>query len=265
MPCPRCFRRRFWRLRRHHARCKYCRYEWSLRRWLVPGLRLSEPQWTTLLDAFLRDRTRHAVAQETGLKRRRLQAALTIVREVLAADAPPRFRGPVEADDCFLGPRWGNRRPWQRRTRRGRGTDQQPVLGLFDRKTGIVAATVIPRVRWQHLASVLKTRVADRATVYTDTYTAYRPLRRSGYRHYLVDHSRGEYARGCVTVNHVESFWGYVKRRFKVTGGLRRHRLPLYLAEWVWRYNHRRLPRSTQVKRLLELLNEQSIGGKTCT
>ena len=265
MPCPHCGYRRCWRIRRGHVRCKRCRTEWSSRHWIVPGLRYSEADWRTLLDAFLRDRTRSAIARETGLKLRRLQAALTVLRQALALEAHGRFRGPVEVDDCFLGPRWHNRRPWQRFTKRGRGTDQQPVFGVFDRPTGTVAAVVIPRVRWPHIAPLLRAWIQDGANVYSDTYSAYRPLRRAGYRHQVVDHGRHEYARGCVSVNHVESFWGYVKRRFKVTGGLRRHRLPLYLAEWVWRYNHRTLSREAQVKRLIEMLKEQSIGGKTCT
>ncbi len=44
------------------------------------------------------------------------------------------------------------------------------------------------------------------------------------------------------------------KRRLAAKGGIRRERLPLYLAEYVWRYNHRRLSGPEQVKTLLKLL-----------
>jgi transposase-like protein len=49
-------------------------------------------------------------------------------------------------------------------------------------------------------------------------------------------------------------FWGYLKRRLAAKGGIRRERLPLYLAECVWRYNHRKLSAQEQVRSLLNLL-----------
>ncbi len=39
------------------------------------------------------------------------------------------------------------------------------------------------------------------------------------------------------TNNGREGFWGYLKRNLSAKGGIRRDRLPLYLAEYVWRYN----------------------------
>ncbi|HSB79767.1 MAG TPA: hypothetical protein VLM91_13375 [Candidatus Methylomirabilis sp.] len=55
-------------------------------------------------------------------------------------------------------------------------------------------------------------------------------------------------------INALEGFWGYLKVRLAAKGGIRRSQLPLYLAEYVWRYNHRRLSVEEQVKRLLRLL-----------
>jgi len=48
-------------------------------------------------------------------------------------------------------------------------------------------------------------------------------------------------------INCLESFWGYLKRRLAPKGGIR-ERLPLYLAEYVWRYNHRSLSLEQQTK-----------------
>ena len=49
-------------------------------------------------------------------------------------------------------------------------------------------------------------------------------------------------------------------------GGVRRERLPLYVAEYVWRYNHRRFSVDGQVKRLLNLLHKRSHpGGSSAT
>ncbi len=214
------------------------------------------------MESFIRDWTLYAVGRETGMKLTQLHKILTIIRQTMLVDLPAKFRGPIEVDDAFLGPRWLNRHLWQRTTKRGRGTDQQPIIGLFDQNSGKVAATVIPKVEWRYIHAFLQGRARQKVGLYTDTYSAYHPAKRNGYDHKVVDHIHGEYARGTVTVNHIESFWGYMKRKFKVTGGLRRNRLNLYLGEWVWRYNHRHQSREAKVKRLLNLLKELQISGR---
>jgi len=40
-------------------------------------------------------------------------------------------------------------------------------------------------------------------------------------------------------INGLEGFWGYLKRNLASKGGIRRERIPFYLAEYVWRFNHR--------------------------
>jgi len=55
-------------------------------------------------------------------------------------------------------------------------------------------------------------------------------------------------------MNGLEGFWGYFKRRLAAKGGIRPERLPLYLVEYVWRYNHRRLSVEQQVRVLMDML-----------
>jgi hypothetical protein len=57
--------------------------------------------------------------------------------------------------------------------------------------------------------------------------------------------------------NHIEGFegfWGYFKRGLASKGGIRKERFPLYLAEYVWRFEHHNYPVSEQIKLLLTLL-----------
>ena len=74
------------------------------------------------------------------------------------------------------------------------------------------------------------------------------------FPHEKVDHQSGVYARGIVNTNGIESFWRFLKRRLKITGGVRRGRLPLFLGEEVWRFNHRKLSLDEQTEELLKLL-----------
>jgi len=56
----------------------------------------------------------------------------------------------------------------------------------------------------------------------------------------MLKHYEGEYSGGKgYHINDLEGFWGYLKRRLSAKGGIRKERLPLYLAEYVWKYNHR--------------------------
>jgi transposase-like protein len=58
----------------------------------------------------------------------------------------------------------------------------------------------------------------------------------------------------CKLFNGLEGFWGYLKRKLSSKGGIRRERLPLYLGEYVWRYNYRKLSLKEQKSRLFTLI-----------
>jgi len=65
-----------------------------------------------------------------------------------------------------------------------------------------------------------------------------------------------------ITFNGLEGFWGYLKRMLAAKGGIRRERLPLYLAEYVWRYNYRKLAIRDQINIVLsQLQNTHELGG----
>ena len=59
-------------------------------------------------------------------------------------------------------------------------------------------------------------------------------------RHRTVGHSRGEYVNGAVHTNTIEGFWSIVKRGIMGTfHKVSRKYLPLYVAEFEFRYNNR--------------------------
>jgi transposase len=198
-----------------------------------------------------------AIASETGLHRRRILRALSVLRQALACEVPPVFRGTVEVDETYLGGHWRNRRLGQRGLPKGRGTIKTPVFGLLCRG-GQVWAQVVPNVSQQTLHALIRRRVTPGSTICSDTWMGYTGIATKGYVHRLVDHSQG-YTAGRSRSHHInglEGFWGYCKRRLAAKGGIRRERLPLYLAEYVWRYNHRQLSRQQQINALLQILRK---------
>ena len=186
---------------------------------------------------FVLGQSAEVIAQEARLERKRVLRALIVVRQAMVRDVPHVFSGVVEVDETYLGGSWRNRRLAKRvqGTKRGRGTTKQAVFGILCRG-GLVWAQVVPNVEAKTLLPLLHQRVQRGSIVCSDTFTSYTGVAAGSH------------------VNGLEGFGGYLKRRLAAKGGVRRERLPLYLAEYVWRYNHRRLLGPEQVKTLFKLL-----------
>jgi transposase len=251
--CPRCGGKKLWSIRRGKLRCSACRYEWT------PGrlpLQLGRREWQKLLHWFLRGLPARAIAQETGLHHQRVFRALTHVRVAMQEDIPDVFSGTVEVDETYLGGQWKNKRLSERKTgsKRGRGTKKTPVFGILCRG-GKVWAQIVPDVEARTLLPLITKQVEPGSTVCSDTWKSYTGVAANGYVHRLVKHQEGEYSDNKGNhINGLEGFWGYLKRRLAAKGGIRRERLPLYLTEYVWRYNHRNETIESQKKQLLKLL-----------
>jgi transposase-like protein len=170
-------------------------------------------------------------------------------------NVPEPFSGVVEVDETFIGGQWRNK-PYRIRrlgTKRGHGTSKQAIFGMLSRVTGEVTATPIPNLKSDTLLSVLRVHAQPTALIYTDGWSGYARVYQF-FSHEQVDHQAGLYVRGTVHTNSIESFWGYLKRRLKITGGVRKDRLALFLGEEVWRFNHRKLSLEEKTEKLCSLL-----------
>ncbi|MDI6891093.1 MAG: IS1595 family transposase [Thermodesulfovibrionales bacterium] len=251
--CPQCNYSKTYVIRRQKRRCLRCKYEWQPDR--LP-LRLKESQWHSLLMTFFKSLPSHDIAQETGLERKRVMRALLMVRRVMANDIPAVFSGTVEIDETYLGGQWKNKRRSQKigLAKRGRGTKKTPVFGILCRK-GKVWAEIVPDVEAKTLIPLIKQRVKPGSTVCSDTWKSYTGIAAKGYVHRLVEHGKGEYSdKKGSHINGLEGFWGCLKRRLAAKGGIRKERLPLYLAEYVWRYNHRNMTVDEKTNKMISLL-----------
>jgi transposase-like protein len=215
-----------------------------------------ESQWHALLMTFFKGFSSHDIALETGIERKRVLRALLIVRRAMVKDIPAVFSGTVEIDETYLGGQWKNKRRSQRISlaKRGRGTQKTPVFGILCRK-GKVWAEIVPDVEAKTLIPLIKQHVKPGSTVCSDTWKSYTGIAAKGYVHRLVEHGKGEYSdKKGNHINGLEGFWGYLKRRLAAKGGIRKERLPLYLAEYVWRYNHRNMSVHEKTDKMLSLL-----------
>jgi len=110
---------------------------------------------------------------------------------------------------------------------------------------------------------LLRKRVAKGSIVCSDTFPRYTGATAKGYVHRLVRHGQQEYVESQG--NHIdesEGFWGYLKGKLAAKGGVRSERLPLYIAEYVWRYNHRDMDIRDQTTLIVRLIkNKCKFGG----
>ena len=92
------------------------------------------------------------------------------------------------------------------------------------------------------LDSFVRTAVSRRVDlVATDEHAGYRLLGLGEqYPHSVIRHSGGEYVRGVVHTNSIESFWSLLKRGVIGTyHNVSKEYLPLYLNEFSFRYSNR--------------------------
>ena len=145
------------------------------------------------------------------------------------------LRGTVETDETYVGGK-------SREGRRGRGSERKtPVLALVERG-GRAVSHPVQRVRARELKGAIREMVAPSARIVTDDFASYRGIGRefSG-GHGVVRHSVGEYVRGDVHTNTVESYFAILKRGVHGTfHHVSKRHLPRYCDEFDFRWNHRK-------------------------
>jgi transposase-like protein len=138
----------------------------------------------------------------------------------------------VEADETYIG--------GKRHGKRGRGAEgKTPVFGIAQRQ-GKVIAKVVSDVKATTLLPIIKERVLQKTTVYTDELHSYDKLPKLGYRHKRIHHASKVYVMGDIHTNTIDGFWSLIKRGISgVNHAVSAKYLPNYLNEYAFRYNRR--------------------------
>jgi transposase-like protein len=166
------------------------------------------------------------------------------IRTALIEKDMDKLGGIVEVDETYVGGKDKNRH-WDKKSgTSGRGYDRlkTPVVGAVRRKGNVVARVVVgtdETTLQQFVNETVSTKVS---LLCTDAYSGYYRL---GYRypHGVVDHSKGQHVVGAIHTNTIEGFWSIFKRG--IVGSFHkvsRKYLPLYVAEFQFRYNNRMNP-----------------------
>jgi IS1 family transposase len=112
-------------------------------------------------------------------------------------------------------------------------------VGAVKRKGNVVARVVLGTDEATLEEFVRETVSTKVSLLCTDDYHAYRKLG-SEFPHAAIRHSDGHHVIGAVHTQTIEGFWSLVKRG--IMGSFHkvsRKYLPLYVAEFQFRYNNR--------------------------
>ena len=161
---------------------------------------------------------------------------LSRIRKVLKQN-DVKLKGDVEIDTGYFG---GKGYAGINNEELSRVMAKKAVVIVAVERGGRVKAEVVPDSSSRTMTEFIQKNIQTRLTnTLTDSSKVYLKSDKTHDR-YSVDHHKGEYVRGDVHINTVETFFAHLKRSIKGTfKALSRRHLQSYLDAFVFHYNNR--------------------------
>lgn len=161
---------------------------------------------------------------------------LMLIRKALK-QSTDKLSGDVETDAAYFGGHFpsGKYNKYQKQAIAAKSA----VVGAVERG-GRVRASVVPNLSAKVQGNFLANAVAKEGTRLMTDGTKTLDTVAMGYDRYMVNHKKGEYARGDVYTNTIDGFWAHVKRSMKGTHKVvSKKYLQSYLDGFVFHYDNR--------------------------
>ena len=224
-------------------KCYHCRKPFSVTVGTVfERSRVPLNKWllaTHLMAASKKGYSAHQLHRTIGVSYKTAWFMMHRIREAMREDSGPLGDGggTVEVDETY----WGHskRRQKDRSQKRAGMHHKEKIVSLVQRG-GRVRSNHVPAVNRKTLKPILEERMASDANLVTDQANVYKELGKGYASHEAVNHGIGEYVRGVVHTNTIESYFSILKRGLVGTfHHVGPQHLKRYLCEFDFRYNHR--------------------------
>jgi transposase-like protein len=177
------------------------------------------------------------LAKEIGITQKSAWFVLHRLREACGGSDLSKLKGIIEIDETFVGGLEKNKHE-SKKLKAGRGTvGKTPVLGMRERG-GRTKAVPISSTDKETVQSTIRQHVEDGSILHTDEAGAYDGIKALSFEHDTVNHSAGEFVRGSVTTNGIESVFAVLKRGLiGVYHHTSKKHLGRYVDEFAFRLN----------------------------
>lgn len=168
------------------------------------------------------------------------------IRHMMKNGSVEKLDGVVETDETYVGGKAKN-------VHNGKPVPEKTaVVAMVSRHSGKMRARKVTSVNAQTLSKVLKKHVAKTAEIFTDGAKFYPQATKGLAGHESVNHEAGEYVRGHVSTQSVESFNAILKRGINgIYHHVSKEHLDRYLDEFTFRWDHRNVTDGERARQAL--------------
>jgi transposase len=197
---------------------------------------ISEHNFRQIMSLFAADLTGFQIASLLHLNRNTINRILNLISIRIAQICEEESifdMGEIEIDESYFGARRVSGKA-------GRGAGGKTIVFGLKKRNGKVYTQVVTNCSARELIPIIKDKVSEDSTVYTDSFRTYDGLVNMGYKkHYRISHGKNEFANGRNHINGIENFWGIAKERLGKFRGMSKQTFYLHLKECEFRFNHR--------------------------
>jgi len=230
--------------------CPACRGQFTvLTGSVMERSHIALPKWVLairLITASKKGVSAHQLHRTLGITYKSAWFMAHRIREAMRDTDPSPLGGEgkiIEADEAYKGkkeiPTPSRHRHGRPYIKSGKKAAKRPIFALVERG-GAARAFSMPIVTGKNIRERLVTSASRKSRLHTDESNLYLRVGEEFAQHETVNHGAKEYARGDVTTNSVEGFFGIFTRGLV---GVYQHcgeqHLQRYLDEFAFRYSNR--------------------------